>query len=318
MKKRSDFEHKINAPGPTSADFARYAEYEMNLDTLRRKRVKRLGAKSRSYYGQRRVYSILDRATHKLGGDIGLWMQYIQYAQKQKAHKKLSQVLDNALRLHPMRDDLWIYAARYVLEERDDITEARGYMQRGVRFCKKSPLLWAQYGKLEMLYITRLSERVSASTANSTAFLSGAVPMAIFDTAMKHFEMDAAPAFARQYYDAIHEFRDTPCTPAVLERVVTHMIAEFPSSFHAQFCYVEVPVATIYPTSADFPGAFGTSLRRLKECGDKYPEANKELSGEVVKWLQPLSERDDLDPALHKVVQANIKATKGRCRGKSE
>lgn len=312
MKKRSDFEHKINSPGPTSADFARYAEYEMNLDTLRRKRVKRLGTKSRSYHGQRRIFSILDRATHKLGGDVALWMQYIQYAQKQKAHKKLSQILDNALRLHPTRDDLWMYAARYVLEDRDDITEARGYMQRGVRFCKKSKLLWLQYGKLEMLYITRLSERVSASTANSTAFLSGAIPMAIFDTAMKHFENDAA--FARQYYDTIHEFRDTNCTPAVLERIVNYMITEFPSSFHSQICYAECPVAVIYPTSADFPRAFRTSLSRLKECGDRYPDANKELSAEVVKWLQPIIERDDLDPALHKVIQANITAAKGRSR----
>jgi len=37
-KKRSDFEHKINARGSSTTDFARYAEFEINVDALRRKR----------------------------------------------------------------------------------------------------------------------------------------------------------------------------------------------------------------------------------------------------------------------------------------
>ncbi|KAK5707131.1 U3 snoRNP protein, partial [Elasticomyces elasticus] len=38
VKKRSDFEHKLNARGGQPIDFVRYAQYEMNLDLLRRKR----------------------------------------------------------------------------------------------------------------------------------------------------------------------------------------------------------------------------------------------------------------------------------------
>ncbi|KAM5466128.1 U3 snoRNP protein [Microsporum ferrugineum] len=143
----------------TKAYYARYAEYEMNLDTLRKKRIKRLGVKAPMHTGQRRVFFILDRATRKFHGDVGLWQQYIEYARKQKAYKKLAQIFTNALRLHPREVDLWIYAAQHSLQDHGDITQARGYMQRGLRFCKSSQELWLQYAKLEMIYIARISAR---------------------------------------------------------------------------------------------------------------------------------------------------------------
>ena len=49
-RKRSDFEHTLNARGSHPSDYARYVDYEMNLDLLRRKRVKRLGIKTTAHY----------------------------------------------------------------------------------------------------------------------------------------------------------------------------------------------------------------------------------------------------------------------------
>src|SRR5437016_3559762 len=158
MKKRSEFEHKLNARGAQVSDFARYAEFEMNLETLRRKRVKRFGIKSSNHAGQRRIFFILDRATRKFRGDLGLWMQYIEYARKEKAIKKLHQILTSVLRLHPTKPELWMYAARYTADGAD-MTAARSYMQRGLRFCKTSRGLWVEYAKLEMAYIAKISAR---------------------------------------------------------------------------------------------------------------------------------------------------------------
>jgi U3 small nucleolar RNA-associated protein 6 len=158
-RKQSDFEHKINAREGTPSDYARYAEFEINVDSLRRKRVKRLRIRAPMHSGQRRVFFILDRATRKFPGDIGLWMQQIEYARLQMAYKKLSQILTNALRLHPSKPDLWTYAAHVAMDEHADVTEARSYMQRGLRFCKGARSLWLEYMKLEVLYIAKLAAR---------------------------------------------------------------------------------------------------------------------------------------------------------------
>lgn len=157
-KKRSDFEHKLNARGSQPSDYARYAEYEMNLETLRRKRAKRLGVKTTNHTGERRIFFILDRATKKFQGDIALWMQYTNYARKQRSNKKVSQILTSVLRLHPTKAELWIYAANYAMEERADITEARSYMQRGLRFCNEESM-WIEYARLEMIYISKIVGR---------------------------------------------------------------------------------------------------------------------------------------------------------------
>ncbi|KAL8738902.1 MAG: hypothetical protein Q9181_000354 [Wetmoreana brouardii] len=159
VKKRSGFEHKLNARGSTASDYARYAEYEMNLDTLRRTRARRLGIKATNYTGQRRIFFILDRATRKFYGDTALWLQYLTFARKQKSNKKVAQIITNMLRLHPTSPELWIYAANYSLDERGDTTEARGYMQRGLRFCRRSKHLWSAYLRLEMIQIVKILAR---------------------------------------------------------------------------------------------------------------------------------------------------------------
>ena len=155
-RKRSDFEHILNARGSKPQDYARYAEYEMNLESLRRKRVKRLGVKTSNHTGQRRIFFVLDRATRKFPGDLGLWMQYATFAQRQKSNKKVSQILTSLLRLHPTKPELWIYAATM---RGADIVEARSYMQRGLRLCGNSKALWIEYAKLEMINVSKIAGR---------------------------------------------------------------------------------------------------------------------------------------------------------------
>ncbi|KMP01943.1 hypothetical protein CISG_10142 [Coccidioides immitis RMSCC 3703] len=346
-KKRSEFEHKINARGPSPVDFARYAEYEMNLDSLRRKRVKRLGIKAPAHSGQRRIFFILDRATRKFHGDIGLWMQYIDYARKQRAHKKLAQIFTNVLRLHPTEAALWIGAARYALDEHADMTQARGYMQRGLRFCKSSRTMWLQYAKLEMIYIARIAARhkilgldsgtqtkairsgddietdapelndedvnptlendevdeAALETLNSTPALSGAIPIAVFDAAMKQFNEDSGLGY--DFFSIFTEFEDMPCLRRVLTHVVEHLMETCPTNPRAQICYVRLPVEGIKPTSPQFPRAFGNSLSRLKELAGA--GSAQELSKEVARWLVSISSTDGLDPALRQVVEATLR-----------
>lgn len=105
------------------------------------------------------MFSILDRATRKFHGDIGLWMQLLAFARKQKANKKVTQIITDMLRLHPTSPELWVYAADYAMDERGDVTEARSYMQRGLRFSSGSKHLWSEYLKLEMIYLAKIMAR---------------------------------------------------------------------------------------------------------------------------------------------------------------
>ena len=131
----------------------------MNLESLRRKRARRMGIKGVSHSGQKRISFILERGTRKFHGDVGLWMQYLEYSQQQKAYKKVGQIFTSLLRLHPTKPELWIIAAKYVMDDQGDMTSARSYMQRGLRFCKHSKELWLEYFKLELIYMAKIATR---------------------------------------------------------------------------------------------------------------------------------------------------------------
>lgn len=155
-RKRSDFEHRINACGCSATDFTRYAQYEMNLDALFRKRTKRLGIRARMHYGTRRIFFILDRATRKFPGDVGLWVQYIEYAKREKANGVLARAFASVLKLHPMKPQMWIYAAKHAVEVDLDVAQGRSHMQRGLRFNSTSKEMWREYAKLEMVFVAKV------------------------------------------------------------------------------------------------------------------------------------------------------------------
>ncbi|GAM87514.1 hypothetical protein ANO11243_055400 [Dothideomycetidae sp. 11243] len=158
--KRSEFEHRINMAGAASpSDYARYASYEQTLDTLRRMRCKRKAVKGTNFTGQKRVFSILERATKKFPGDLGLWMQYLEFCKQESANAKLAKAITKVLRMHPTKCELWIWAARHYFEAQGDMTTARSYMQRGLRFCQQERTLWTQYMKLEMIYVAKVAAR---------------------------------------------------------------------------------------------------------------------------------------------------------------
>lgn len=327
----------------------RYVQYEMNLDALCKKRVKRLGIRSAGHSGQRRIFFILERATRKFHGDLNLWIQYIEYARKQKAYKKLSMIFTDALRLHPTSVELWLYAAKYVMDDHADMSQARSYMQRGLRFCKSSRSLWIQYAKLELIYIAKLvarqrilgldeasqpnpvqgtdeddmdadmialpqitGEDINPSRGdgevdqqalhnlNATPALSGAIPLAIFDAAMKHFDND--DRFGLEFYSMVVEFEEVPCLRKILGHVVETMRAHKPASPRTQICYVRFPTAGVRVTSPEFPRALGDSLARLKES-----PLTPDLAREVVDWLRPVAETEELDPSLKTVIVATMR-----------
>lgn len=157
-KKRNEFEHLVNLQ-PKPSDFVRYAQYEMNLDSLRKKRCKRTGVKATGFTGQKKVLFILERATRRFQGDMGLWMQYLEYCKKEGARKKLSDAFTKCLRLHPLKSEVWIWVAKMYYEEQSDMANARNYMQRGLRFCKRERKLWLEYTKLELIYLAKLDAR---------------------------------------------------------------------------------------------------------------------------------------------------------------
>jgi U3 small nucleolar RNA-associated protein 6 len=86
-------------------------------------------------------------------------MSYLECARQAKATKKWKAALTSAIRLHPLKSELWLYAARWTLQSEADMETARDYMKRGTRFCTRSPDLWIEYAKMEMIFRAKVAMR---------------------------------------------------------------------------------------------------------------------------------------------------------------
>lgn len=327
-----------------------------------------MGVKTHSHAGQRRIFFVLDRATRKFHGDLGLWMQYLGFARQQKASKKVSQILTSVLRLHPTRPELWIYAAKYAMDERGDLTEARSYMQRGLRFCKHSKNLWIEYAKLEMIYMAKIAGRrqilgldeelsgmestpnIDSMHANivplpaltttdmdptqqpqdvvdqdtlqklsETPALSGAIPIAIFDAAIKQLEGDAR--IGEEFLDMFAEFQGIPCVHKIRHHVVDVLLAQAPLDPVALTCFIREPVIGIKVLSVAFPGALGVALDRLRTTlQETLPFSSSPiitrsriaLSSRIVDWILAFVDVQDLDQDILEVLMATLQKLLGQ------
>ncbi|KAF2738035.1 hepatocellular carcinoma-associated antigen 66, partial [Polyplosphaeria fusca] len=352
-KRRSEFEHIINARGSLPSDYVRYIDFEKNVDALRRKRIKRLGVKSTGS-GARTIFFLFNRGTRKFSGDLGLWMEYIEFARKEKAYKKLNEILTSVVRLHSTKPELWIYAAQYFMDTQADITNARSYMQRGLRFCKRSENLWLEYAKLETIYIAKIAGRrrilgldmdrdhtvanddhdadmialpaITAEDINPTLgqddgvdevalnnlanapILTGAIPIAVFDSAMKQFQPDAE--LAEQFFQMFAEFDQLPCLKHLLQHVLDHLVESSPDSVHTTMCTVRLDLLGIRPTSPEFPSLLRKALDALSSAMRDHPAGKSRLSQFAICLVLPyyrMCDEEMVDPSIEKVLLSSLR-----------
>ena len=145
---------------------------------------------------------------------------------------------------------------------------------------------------------TAESDKAALYRLEQVPALMGAVPIAIFDSAMKQFDHD--DVLAKSFYDMIDDFQ-VGCRPKLLGHIVQEMLLSHPSNSCTMACHVKIGVAGIALNSPEFPPAFGTALNRLR----KYmPHAGIDPSfvSEIAAWLNSLQQSEDVDPALIKVL----------------
>lgn len=289
-------------------------------------------------------------------------MQYVAYARKHRAGKKLSEIITNVLRLHPTKPELWIYAASHTMEERRDIIEARALMQRGLRFCKESKHLWIEYARLEMTYVadiatrgqvlglnrTRSTENVISSTNGKSDIVStnpelvspddelnlqalefldrsiverlealpvvsGAIPTAIFNAAIKQFQGDMN--IGEDFFNTVAEFHEVPCAANILQHITSSLLNTAALSPIALSCFIRQPVIGVEAGSSKFPGAFGTAVNRLNSAmhdltvsrDSKEGSSSRSLLAEkIIPWMLSFV-ADDLDSNITKAIAVTLK-----------
>ena len=175
----------------------------------------------------RTVHLLFDRALRRFKSDPAMWLQWVDFAMRSDGGKALSKIFPQALQLLPRSVDLWLQAAAWAFDGQGAVSEARMYLQRGLRVNSSSRRLWLAYFRLECLYILRVRARrtllgldaqgaaepeaeLAGAAAHKAAFMAGAVPQVVFNRAVEALPHDVAfkAAFLSALRDIAASFDD--------------------------------------------------------------------------------------------------------------
>lgn len=242
IRKRRDFEYRLQKRIVQKTDFLRYMQYEINLDMLKKKRKLRLGIK-RNLHGEqtvmRRIHNLFQNALKKFVGDIKLWIQYIEFCKHMGSTKILGKVFARVLQYHPNKPNLWIMAAKWEFEENKNIPNSRTLLQRGLRVNPLSKQLWLEYFRMELLHVEKIHKRRTILGLNkpeesqesqeeenvSTEFLAGKVAEIVYQKAIQCIPDDIE--FRVSFIEVYRLFEDTK---QGCDMVFNSLIEDFPLS----------------------------------------------------------------------------------------
>ncbi|KAI8810664.1 hypothetical protein BJ742DRAFT_171015 [Cladochytrium replicatum] len=189
VKRRTAFEYAVHRAMKKKTDYLRYIEFELNLESLRKRRQERLAMAARkglvksvmrkgkndvqrrggddkvavhsSSDGSivKRINGLYSKALRKFPGDVDLWLQFFAWAETCKNMKTTSRFLIKAIQSHPRKPVFWIKAAKIEFERNNNMNAARTLLIRALRINKDSAKIYLEYFKLELLYVDRLLER---------------------------------------------------------------------------------------------------------------------------------------------------------------
>ncbi|KAL3233849.1 U3 small nucleolar RNA-associated protein 6 [Nakaseomyces bracarensis] len=167
MKKRTDFEHRLNSRGSSIRDYMRYIQYETQVQKLRLKRCQRIlqAKKTHSISDKsinQRIAFIYQRGTQKFPQDLKFWAMYLNFLKKmgtETSYKRIHVVYNQLLRLHPHNVDVWISCAKYEYETHANFKSCRTVFQNALKFNPDSSKLWYEYIKFELNFVTKLINR---------------------------------------------------------------------------------------------------------------------------------------------------------------
>lgn len=214
VRKREDFEYKLQRMAKKKEDYLKYITYEMSLLQLVRVRRKktsgssqggRIASTAEKSIGKR-IAAIYRSLVFKYQSDLSLWLSYLDFCQSMDWRGTVSGVYGQILQRHPHQEHLWVAAAKFELEVNLTVQPARQILQRALRINDQSPLIWREYFKLEVMYADKIyarrriltngssnNENLSKNDMNdideldsaaSDAILSGEIAKIVFESAM--------------------------------------------------------------------------------------------------------------------------------------
>lgn len=173
IRKRKQFEYKLQKRTKVKEDFLEYIQYESNLLKLLEIRRESTGYhhKQAEIEGsvKNRINKLFKILEHRNQSDLTIWLSHIHFLKTQGWEEAVSRLYLRILQVHNDKPGLWVESARWEFEDVGSAENARKILLRGLRFLPKSWILHREYVKLELLYVEQLKKRKDVLAGKNAA-----------------------------------------------------------------------------------------------------------------------------------------------------
>jgi U3 small nucleolar RNA-associated protein 6 len=148
-------------------------------------------------------------------------------------------------------------------------------------------------------------DEIALRNLENTPAVGGAIPIAIFDEAMKHFKNDER--LAQDFFETVLGFSLAPCRRKVLQHISDHVKRTNRRTLTNWSCQIRLATFEIDPKSPKFPAALRQVLEMVKTAQSDLQDRKPQVAEMAVRHLSPFAAQEGLDPDLQKVLDATIR-----------
>jgi U3 small nucleolar RNA-associated protein 6 len=269
VSRRRESEYALRRRAARKADFLRYIESEMALESLRQLRTKKVsnrrdrkneepaarkkngGLPIGDVHVVQLIHLLFVRALRKFRSDVALHLQHAAFARESKSYNKLTTIYTEALQVHPRNVGLWIEAASHEFFGHREgqkvhgggaIQSARVLMQRGLRINSKSQDLWIQYFCLELHYLQKLRGRreilqlTIKEEEEDALYRDAPIAVIVYKNAIK--AIPESVSFRMKFLEQCQLFPQTDVLEGIITESMETDFANKPESWIARAAYV--------------------------------------------------------------------------------
>nr|BAN20997.1 hepatocellular carcinoma-associated antigen [Riptortus pedestris] len=265
MRKRKQFEYRLQRISKNKDDLLRYIQFEMDLLKMIRQKILEKGLTQKKnnleYTVINHINKLFNLAIRRFASDVRIWLSYIKFCKQVRFYTCVSRILDQLLELHGAdKPSLFKLAAQWEFDECHSIERARKFIHQGLHTHKDSKMLFTEGFRLELAYAKlKLEEAAEKGKLDENGdvggdpVLKGQLAEVIYDSAIKKIN---DVTFLVDLLNIAEEYK---FTSTLQNKIIEGMKTKFPNE--------EVTWDTLARRELELGGTF---KERIEKCITTY------------------------------------------------
>ncbi|GAB0094316.1 hypothetical protein DMENIID0001_095980 [Sergentomyia squamirostris] len=178
IKKRDFLNGKIARQNKSMRDYLEFIKYERDLISLIQKRRKTRNIQEKKgnieFSIATRIKNLYNQVTVRFPQNVRIWEEFLKFAKMFKFHKDIATILDNMVRQHGDKPDMWLRAVVWEYEQTQNMERVKHFMLGGLQRHPENCKLYCKFLKIKLLEAEKIDDQTEVGATDRKLVLEQA------------------------------------------------------------------------------------------------------------------------------------------------